>query len=239
MISTHKLLYKLDLRLNKVDTLQHQSIPNEDKVLALNQAQIQLVKKKLNTNNLLGVGMDGFKKRYEDLQTLVVHSEKLEVEKTSEIYSSYKADLSKLSQKYFLPLDIYCLCSKGDCTDRVVVINKIVKHGDLNVLLNNSNYSPSFEYQETLAVISDNKLYAYTDGNFKVDNVYITYLKYPKDIDIEGYINFNNESTETVDCELPEILEDELLNLAELELAIDTENVNVVNANNIRNNNNE
>jgi len=76
MIYVDSLLYKIDQRLNKLSTNEHQQIQLEDKILALNEAQIKLIKQKVDgfaTPNRLG--MDSFKKRYEDLQNLVIDYE--------------------------------------------------------------------------------------------------------------------------------------------------------------------
>lgn len=235
MIPIERLLYKLDLRLNKKSSTEHQSIPIEDKILALNEAQIILVKTKLNSNNLYNAGLDAFKKRYEDLQALVVPFEELAVIKTDEIYSSYKANLNSLSKPYFLPLETIASCTKGSCTERPLYIFDILKHGDLQIMMNNNNYKPSFEYQETFAIISSEEMYIYTDGTFTVDNIKITYLRYPINVDIEGYINFDGSASTTIDCELSEQLENELLDIAALGLAIDTENTPQVQMSEIRN----
>jgi DNA repair ATPase RecN len=71
MISVDSLLYKIDQRLNKLSTNEHQRIQLEDKILALNEAQIKLIKQKLDGTTADGLGLDSFKKRYEDLQKLV------------------------------------------------------------------------------------------------------------------------------------------------------------------------
>ena len=73
MISVDSLLYKIDQRLNKLSTNEHQQIQLEDKILALNEAQIKLIKQKIdNISTVSQMGLDSFKKRYEDLQSLVV-----------------------------------------------------------------------------------------------------------------------------------------------------------------------
>jgi len=74
MIPVDSLLYKIDQRLNKLSTNDHQQIQLEDKILALNEAQIKLIKQKVDgINTVSGLGFDSFKKRYEDLQSLVVN----------------------------------------------------------------------------------------------------------------------------------------------------------------------
>lgn len=239
MIPTVRLLYKLDMRLNKVATSESQSIPLEDKILALNEAQIKLIKKKLNNNNSLSQGLDASKKRYQDLQALVIPFEKMAVTKTTEQYDSYAASIDSLQEKYFVPLEMYASCTKEECKDRMLYIPSPVRHGDLITLMTNKNYAPSFEYEETLATISDNNIVVYTDGTFIVDNVYLTYLKYPQKIDIEGYEDFDGTPSVNSNTDLPEQLEDELLDVAYLELAIETENIPQVQMSQIRNQNSE
>lgn len=239
MISTVQLLYKLDLKLNKKASNEHQSIPLEDKILSLNEAQIKLIKKKLGTSNIYGLGLDSFKKRYEDLQDLIVQFEHLSVTPTLDAYSAYEADTKLTHQKFMFPLDMYTLCTKGKCNNRVVYLSKLAKHGDISTLMFNTHYKPSFEWQESFAVMSSDKIITYTDGTFVVNGFYISYIRYPQKIDMSGYFNFDGTTSINQDCELADYLEDELLDLAILELALDTENTPVVQANEIRNKNNE
>lgn len=226
MISVKQLLYKTDLRMNKVATNDHQDIPLEDKLFATNEGQLKLIKKKLSTNNIYQLGLDGFKKRYEDLQNLVVQSEKAsKLIKGKDRYNYSLIDLNKLKQKYLFIIGITAVCSKGECKERPLAITKIVKHSDLQTYMNNSNYCPSFEYQETIALIAEDNVYVYTDGTFDIDYVYISYLRYPQKIDLEGYIDLDGNPSITQNCELDEYLEDELLDLIQLELALNTENI--------------
>lgn len=236
MIPIERLLYKLDLRLNKKSSTEHQSIPLEDKILSLNEAQLILIKQKLNSNNKYNSGFDSFKKRYADLQDLVVQFEKLNVTKTNEIFDSYSGDLDTLTKPYMLPLEIVASCDKNNCKNRQLYVFDIVKHGDLQTMMANNNYKPSFEYQETLAVISGSNIYIYTDSTFKVNFINISYLRYPQKMDYEGYEDFNGTPSTTINCELSEILEDELLDITTLLIAKDTENIPQVQ---LRNNTND
>lgn len=51
------------------------------------------------------------------------------------------------------------------------------------------------------------------------------YLRYPVEIDKEGYEKFDGSDSVTTDCELKDYLEDELLDIATQLLAMYTENV--------------
>ncbi len=137
------------------------------------------------------------------------------------------------------PLDMYTLCTSGKCINRPVYLSKLQKHGDISTINFNTHYSPSFAWQESFAVMSGNKIIVYTDGTFVVNHLYISYMRYPQKIDSIGYINFDGTASINQNCELADYLEDELLDLTVLELAIDTENTPVIQANEIRNKNNE
>lgn len=231
MITVESLLYKIDQGLNKVAALDHQIIPLENKILALNQAQLKLVKTKLNPNNPLGLGLDSFKKRYEDIEILIETFERHELPLSEEdlILHMWTCDLRDLTPRYMFYIDSYVIADKGACKNRVIYVNNdLAKHADVITLLNNSNYKPSFEYEETFCTISDMRLGIYTDGTFTPKKIFVSYIRYPQKIDYPGYVNFDGTDSARSDCELNEYLEDELLNLAIQELAMDTENVPAV-----------
>jgi len=230
MIPVDSLLYKIDQKLNKLSTNEHQQIPLEDKILALNEAQIKLIKQKVDGQSTVsGLGLDAFKKRYEDLQRLVVNYKDLSLVLKNAKLNQYAADLSLLTPKYMFYVDSYVIATKGLCVDRQVWINKdLSKHGDLSLLLNNDHYKPSFEYQETFNSLSSNEMSIYTDGTFTPSKLWVSYMRYPVYIDKVGYVKFDGTPSTTVDCELETYLEDELLDLTVQNLAMYTENQSAV-----------
>lgn len=232
MIPVDSLLYKIDQKLNKLSTNEHQQIALEDKILALNEAQIKLIKQKVDGfSTVSGQGMDAFKKRYEDLQSLVVSYVDGELPltiKNAEL-NQWSADIHTLDPKYMFYVDSYILATKGRCIDRKIWINKdLAKHGDLSLLLNNSHYRPSFEYQETFNFISSDEISIFTDGTFTPTKIYISYMRYPVYIDKVGYINFDGTASVNRNCELELYLEDELVDLTVQNLAMYTENQSAV-----------
>jgi hypothetical protein len=228
MIPVDSLLYKIDQKLNKLSTNVHQQINLEDKILALNEAQIKLIKQKVDGFSVVsGMGLDAFKKRYEDLQSLVVtyNSQPLDLELLNPELNQWKANLHTLVPKYMFYLDSYILADKGKCKDRKIWINRdLAKHGDLQFILNNSHYKPSFEYQETFNFLSSDEISIFTDGTFIPSKIYISYMRYPIYIDKEGYVKFDGTDSINEDCELELYLEDELVDLTVQNLAMYTEN---------------
>jgi hypothetical protein len=228
MIPVDSLLYKIDQRLNKLSTNDHQQIQLEDKILALNEAQIKLIKQKVDGfSTVSGLGLDSFKKRYEDLQSLIVgyNENPLPLTIKNPQLNQWYTGLRNLNPAYMFYIDSYILADKGRCKDRQIWINKdLSKHGDTSLLLNNVHYKPSFEYQETFNFISSDEMSVFTDGTFTPTQLYLAYMRYPVYIDKSGYIKFDGTPSTDVDCELETYLEDELLDLTVQNLAMYTEN---------------
>jgi len=228
MIPVDSLLYKIDQRLNKLSTNFHQQIQLEDKILALNEAQIKLIKQKVDGISVAnGMGMDSFKKRYEDLQSLVLdyNHQPLTLTLKDPDLNQWSANVHLLEPKYMFYVDSYVIADKGRCKDRRIWINRdLAKHGDLQFILNNDHYRPSFEYQETFNSLSSDEISYFTDGTFIPTKVYMMYMRYPLYINKAGYIMLDGTPSFDQDCELELYLEDELLDLTVQNLAMYTEN---------------
>jgi hypothetical protein len=227
MIPVDSLLYKIDQKLNKLSSNSHQKIQLEDKILALNEAQIKLIKQKLDGATANGLGRDSFKKRYDDLQILIedYDDHRLSLVETNKDTNEWSVDIRNIEPPYMFYVDSYLLADKGKCKNRVIWSNsELGKHGDLQFLLNNENMKPSFEYQETFNFISTDFLTTFTDGTFTPTALCLMYIRYPKYINKEGYIMLDGNPSTTVDCELAYYLEDELLDLTVQNLAMYTEN---------------
>jgi hypothetical protein len=229
MIPVDSLLYKIDLKLNKLSSNDHQEIPLENKILALNEAQLKLIKQKVDGISTSGErGFDAFKKRYEDLQSLVENyiDHALTPELNDKHLNQWSVKINDLNPQYMFYVDSYVLADKGRCKDRIIWINQdLAKHADVSLLLKNDHYKPSFEYQETFNTISSDEMSIFTDGTFTPTKVFIMYLRYPVYIDKAGYVKFDGSDSVDDNCELEAYLEDELIDLTALSLAMYTENV--------------
>jgi hypothetical protein len=232
MIPVDSLLYKIDQKLNKLSTNEHQQIQLEDKILALNEAQIKLIKQKVDGQNTVsGLGLDAFKKRYEDLQSLVVtyNHQPLDLTVKNAELNQWAAGIHQLTPKYMFYIDSYVIADKGLCKDRKIWINRdLAKHGDLQFCLTNTHYKPSFEYQETFNSLSSDEISIFTDGTFVPKKIYVSYMRYPVYINKTGYVMLDGQDSYDADCELETYLEDELLDLTVQNLAMYTENQSAV-----------
>lgn len=235
MIPVTELLYDIDLKLNKVGSNEHQNIGLEDKLIALNDAQVNLIKTKFSENNIYKAGLDSFQKRYNDLESLIEKDKFLPLTSNGDPLKSYSANLDLLKPQYMLgiPGSEYILADKGDCKNNPLVINQ-VRHGDINVTLKNTNTAPSFEYQEVPGTITGHKWQVFTDGTFTPKRLHLSYIRYPKKVDYEGYIHLDGKASTVSDSELPYYLKEELVDIAVRSLALSTENQNAVQASQIK-----
>lgn len=240
MINIRELLYDIDLKLNKVATNEHQNIPLEDKIITLNDAQINIIKTKFSGNNLYKAGFDSFQKRYNDLEVLIEKNGVLSLTDEGTALNSWSADITKLNPEYMLgvPGSEYILAEKGGCKNLPLAVRQI-KHGDISVVLRNTNTAPSFEYQEVPGVISGHKWQIFTDGTFTPQKFFLWYVKYPKKVDYEGYIHLDGTPSSTVDSELPFYLKEELVDTAVRSLALYTGNQGAAQAAQLKTQNNE
>lgn len=240
MIDIKELLYDIDLKLNKIGSNEHQGIELENKIIALNDAHISLVKSKFSENNLYKAGLDSFQKRYNDLEVLIEKDKFLPLTDEHSPLSSFSCNLDLLNPTYMLgvPGSEYILADKGSCKSSVLYVNQ-VKHGDVTTVLSNTNTAPSFEYQEVPGTITGHRWQVFTDGTFTPRRFYLSYVRYPKKVDFEGYYHFDGKASTTIHSELPYFLKDEIVDIAVRNLALSTENQNAVQASTIRNTTNE
>lgn len=240
MIDVKELLYDIDLKLNKIGSNEHQGIELENKIIALNDAHISLIKTKFTGNNINKVGLDGSQKIYNDIEILIEKDRYLPLTNDNSPLKSYSCNLDLLKPEYMLgiPGSEYILADKENCNNRILVVNQ-VRHGDINTALKNTNTSPSFEYQEVPGTITGHRWQIFTDGTFTPKKFYLWYIRYPKKVDFEGYFHFNGAPSTIVNSELPSYLKEELVDIAVRSLAFSTENQNAVQASNFRQTTNE
>lgn len=223
MIRVEELLNEFELKLNSLGRQDNQNIFLENQLVFLNNAQITWVKSKLNQNNIYKIGYEGMRKRIDDLQVLKINHHKLISTRGKNLrYIDYVSSLD-IDDYMFYVSSYGVATSKDKCKDTVSI--NLVKEGELDSLYYNENYSPSFFWREALATIGNNTLYVYTNDEFIMNEVYLTYLRYPKRIDKEGYVRLDGTDSVNQDCELPEYAKNDIVDIAVKYAAQSTDNV--------------
>ena len=222
MIPVEELIYEFKLTLNKVNRQDNIDIPIEDIIVYLNKAQVSWIKTKINPNNVYKVGYESIRKRIDDLQVLKVPNVPLKPNKTNDLFHlGYDCPL-KDAANYMFYISSYAMGKKGKCSVPMTI--DLIRHGELTTKYLDNNYNPSFEWRYTFATLGNDNLTVYTDGKFTVEQVYITYLRYPLDIDVQGYVKFDGTNSVNQNSELPEYAKSDLVDLAVKFAAQSTDN---------------
>lgn len=212
MIPVEELDYELKLAINKAGREDNNSVSLPNRLIYLNNAQISWIKNKINPNNTLRSGYESIRKRIDDLQIIKVDDLKLSVKKVKDSpYNPYHCSLKDISD-YMMYVTSTSKAKLGDCEE--MISNDEIRSGDLKTYYYDTNYTPSFIWRTTLMTVGHDSLHVYTDGEFEILNVYITYLRYPKKIDKIGYIRFDGQESTSQDCELPYYAKQDIVDLA-------------------------
>lgn len=160
------------LKVNKIDSQQFAGLLVPQIDWLLNEAQEIFVKTRLGINNVYQKGLEASQKRVEDLRPLVIKNAVLSASSlTSESY------YVQLPSNYLYYLRSTAKSEKSTCTSDLSII--IIQHDDLTNALTSKFYSPSFEWLETVGNFSQDRLYVYSDGSFKITDVELDYLRKP------------------------------------------------------------
>ena len=221
--------YELDVRLNDIQSLNYNNFQIAEKDVYFNRGQIQLINQKYGSNNNATSikGFESSQKRIEDLKTLLVKGYDSPLIPTlidSDKYI-YRYDLNNLNKKYLYFISSLITINKGVCSLNVPLM--ITEHDDIYTSLIDSNYSPSFEWMYVPANFSEQYIYVYTNNEYSLGSLYLDYLRYPKKIYNGNYNDIEGNLLAQSDCELPEYLHYELLDVVELLIKMDSQNPTV------------
>lgn len=125
---------------------------------------------------------------------LLVLEAPLTIEEIREDFSSFY-----LPQDYFDLANFHVYATKGKCKD-IRLKTFEVKSEDIEELLNDDSNAPSFEYRETFYLVNSNRVTVYQD-DFKVTKATLSYYRYPKKVDIAGYIHLDGTASNDTDPE--------------------------------------
>lgn len=108
--------------------------------------------------------------------------------------------------------------TKGECEATDFTIWE-TKNEDVQELLADNFNSPSYEYRETFYTIGEDSVRVFL-GDFDVKSLSMTYYRYPKNVDIEGYIKYDGSASTNIDPELDDRLVDQILNMVEKQFGL-------------------
>jgi hypothetical protein len=129
----------------------------------------------------------------------------------------------ELPKDYFSYVSSYSIASKGECKN-VKLFNWDTKPKNINIVLQDEDNNPSFDWRETNVDLSSYGLEIYKT-DFSVDEVYLDYYREPIDIDIEGYQRLDGKMSTNIESDLDNSNIEEILDMCAIEAQRNYENV--------------
>ena len=212
---------KIKQRLNKLDSQDYDNIECWQVVEAFNKAQVEWSRRQLHGINIVKEGDEQSTRRKDDLQVLLY--------KTVLSGITDKVDYSILSipQDYlqWKRVDVY---AQRDCCDKRRMVVYLAEEGNVSVLLRDKLKQPSFEWAETFATLIDDRINVYTNNDFNISEVDLTYYRQPRKIQIDGCVDpyTGVQSTANVECEFKDDIIEVIIDEAVSIIAGDIESGN-------------
>jgi hypothetical protein len=185
------LTIKLKQRLNKLDSNDYDNIECWQVVESFNKAQVEWTRRQLHGINLVKEGDEQSTRRKDDLQVLL---NTLPVTMTDKEYY-YKGALPE-DYLQWKRVDAY---AQKDCCDNRRMSVYFVEEGNLNILLRDKGTQPNFEWAETFATLKNNEVNIYTNNEFNIQTVELTFYRQPRKIQINGCVDPYTGIQSTVD----------------------------------------
>ena len=201
---------KVKQQLNKLDSGDYDNLHCWDIAEAINKAQLIWCRKQLHGGNIYREGDEQSTMRVDDLQIL------LNTINIDEVYDSNTFVEINLPENYFAFKRVSPFISKGECENASCKCY-FIEEANVDFYLKNSLKKPSFDWRETFHTLKNNRVVIYTNNEFKVDNVNLTYYRLPQRIifkDCEDYLgNTNTEQTLEFKDDIVELIINETVNI--------------------------
>jgi hypothetical protein len=228
-MTVEEMHYDFKIKFNKLDSSDYRNFQIPEIDWMLNEGMWLFLKQRYGINNAKNTGFEGSQKRIDDLRNLVIKNVLLPSAASTEpnsVSASLPADYV-----FAVRIKAETTTSDGRCKGDKMLTCRPTQHDDLDSVLNDPNYSPSYEWGEMPIVYGTlsnaagdaDTLFGYTDGSFTVNGFRIDYLREPRRIAFasgvpggsytypDGAIVAANQ-----DCELPEHAHKEIVDTAVL-----------------------
>jgi hypothetical protein len=211
---------KIKERLNKLASFDYDNIQNWQIIEAFNKGTVSWCRRQLHGTNLTKTGDEQTKRRIDDLQVLLVNANPT-LTKQDKFYDfSVPTDYFEYKR---IGIKAASECCKAD--DFVVYL---VEEANIDIYLKDPNKNPNFKWRETFCTLLGNTMKVFTNNNFEVTEVLVTYYKQPRRIEFLGTSDPYTGIVSTVEVisefkdDIVEVLIDEAVKI----LAADIENFN-------------
>lgn len=217
------LQLKFDERLNKISSQDFDNIECWHKVEAFNKAQIEWVRRQLRGSNIFQDGDEESRRRIDDIQRLLVDVPVLVTNR-----GIYYETTNELPDNYleYKRLDAG---AKNECCEspRPMTIY-LAEEDNRTQLLRDEHKKPSFDWAETFCTLIGNRARIFTNDEFELCDVRLTYYRFPVYIEIAGCVDpyTGVGSPVDIECEFKDDIVELLIDEAVAIIAGDIESGN-------------
>jgi len=207
-MTTEELYYEFHLLINKNNSQQNINIDKPHFVQLFNREYDRWLYEVLNTKNR--------DNSINDLQELLVTDFKLTPLEIKENYNIYK-----LPDNFFNFSEVKITAVKDKITKTLFVYN--IHPKELNVYLQDEFSKPSFNWEESICLISENKLFVYK-SDFTIEELFFSYYRNSQTVELAGYKKLDGKMSVNRDLNLSSVYKRQILDRVAKEIARQYEN---------------
>lgn len=129
-----------------------------------------------------------------------------------------------LPDNYLDLADIRGKGSQGACTKQTIDLVDIKKAENISEIIGDEDNEPSFKWREAPFLIASNKVSVYTNNTFLVDEILLSYYKYPTKIALVDPYDPESKFDESIEIEWDAKSLDRIISLTAGEFDLNTNN---------------
>lgn len=174
------IIIKIQERLNKLASNDYDNIQKWQMIEAFCKGQVDWTRRNLHGLNIVKEGDEQSTRRIDDFEVLLTT--------TNLIISNrqYYFESNDKPADYMQWKRVTTMATKDCCPKPKKMVVYLAEVANLDELLRDNNKKPSYEWGETFCTQKDGKIQIYTNGEFIVDKVELTYYRQPTKIQITG-----------------------------------------------------
>jgi hypothetical protein len=211
---------KIAQRLNKLASFDYDNIQNWQIAEAFNKGTVSWCRRQLHGTNLTKTGDEQTKRRIDDLQVLLKDLVSPAVKKDKFYDFAIPSDYFEYKR--------VGIKATSDCCEANDFVVYLVEEANIDLYLKDPNKNPSFKWRETFCTMLGNTIKVFTNNNFDISEVSLTYYKQPRRIEFLGTSNpyTGVVSTEEITSEFKDDIVELLIDEAVKILSADIESFN-------------
>ena len=219
-MNNNLLQIKIKQRLNKLASFDYDNIECWQMQEAFNKAQLEWVRRQIYGINIRKEGSEESTGLVDDLQVL------LKDQKIYPINQKYFYE-GELPEDYLYYVRVDAFAVSECCKEKRRMVIYQTEEANMGVLLTSDTKGPSFYWGETLATLVGNTVRVYTNDEFDITDLNLTYFRKPQEVLFRDCINPSTGFINSADqeCELKDDVAEIIVDQAATILAGDIESI--------------